>query len=149
MRTARHLAVAVLVCLSITVLAPVIFASPIVQQQSSRAMPTLLEEFSFDIVDLKVDHQGESVLNIQIKFRYKQNMQTADYPDFLPMAKEVENFLNNYPNKTDYWEIVNKKLTRMLMDKYPVLASINSRIQISPQKNEPYTRASTVTRIRR
>ncbi len=108
-----------------------------------------MEEFSFDIVNFKVDHQGESVLNIEVKFCYKQNMKVADYPDFLPMAREVENFLNNYPNKTDYWEIVNKKLTQMLMDKYPVLVSINSRIQISPQKNEPYTRATTTTRFRR
>jgi hypothetical protein len=150
MRTARHFAVMLLVCISINLFTQVIFASsPFAQKQSSRPTRTLVEEFSFEINNFKTDHQGESVLNIEIKLRFRQNMQTADYPDFRGMAKYVENFITNYPNETDYWEVVNKKMTQMLMDKYPVLISINSRIQISPQKEIPYSRASTTTRMRR
>ena len=150
MRTARRLAVTVLITIGVTLSVQDVPASSVyTQQQTSRPTPALVEEFSFNLTDFKVDHQGASVLNIEIKFRYRQNMQLADYPDFRSLAKDVENFITNYPNETDYWEIVNKKLTQMLMDKYPVLSSVNSRIQISPQKDIPYTRTSTTTRMRR
>ncbi len=108
------------------------------------------EEFSFLIKDFKIDHQGETnTLNISISYRYVVNIANSDYPDFRWLAKDVETLLSNYPNKTDYWEIVNKQLTSLLMKKYPALASITCEITVDPSRQVPYTRTSRVTRNRR
>ncbi len=108
------------------------------------------EEFSFLIKDFKIDHQGETnTLNISISYRYVVNIANSDYPDFRWLAKDVEMLLSNYPNKTDYWEIVNKQLTSLLMKKYPALASITCEITVDPSRQVPYTRTSRVTRNRR
>ena len=110
----------------------------------------LSEEFSFLIKDFKIDHQGEvNTLNISISYSYAGNVANADYPDFRWLAKDVETLLSNYPNKTDYWEIVNKQITALLMKKYPAIASLTCELKVEPSANVPYSRFSRVTRERR
>ncbi len=104
-------------------------------------------EFSFLIEDFKINHQSElNNLNIKVRYRYENGISESKYPDFRAILKDIEDFLNNYPNKIDYWEILNKKLTMMLLKKYPMLASITSEIQVSPSQTVPYLRSSIVTR---
>ncbi|HJY29711.1 MAG TPA: hypothetical protein VJ306_16905, partial [Pyrinomonadaceae bacterium] len=106
----------------------------VVQQKQGGG--TLSEEFSFLIKDFKIDHQGENnTLNISITYRYVVNIANSDYPDFRWLAKDVETLLGNYPNKTDYWEIVNKQITSLLMKKYPALASVTCEITVAPSAN--------------
>lgn len=108
----------------------------------------LVEEFSFLIKDFKVDHQGQNNLNISVKYRYKANMAVSDYPDFRLIAKDIETFLANYPNETDYWEIVNKKITGLILEKYSPLITVTSQIEVSPTPTVPYLRSSITTSSR-
>ena len=109
----------------------------------------LIEEFSFSLKDFKMDHQGEvNNLNISISFRYVANITKADYPDFRWLAKDVETLLNNYSNKDDYWEIVNKQVTALLLKKYPSLASVSCELKVDPSRLVPYARSSRTTRTR-
>ncbi len=108
---------------------------------------SLSEEFSFLIQDFKMNHQGENNnLNIKVRYCYESAISNNDYPDFLSVAKNIQDFLTNYPNDGDYWEIVNKKLTQMVLEKYPVLSSITTEMQVSPSRLNSYTRSSIATR---
>lgn len=108
-----------------------------------------VEEFSFLIKDFRMDHQGQSNnLNLTISYRYAANITKADYPDFRWLAKDVETLLSNYPNKDDYWEIVNKQVTAQLLKKYSGIVSITCEIKVDPTSVVPYTRTSRVTRER-
>jgi hypothetical protein len=76
------------------------------------------EGWSFKFDNYPVIHQGKSVIDLEISYRYKDGIgkSTAmDYPDFVPIYKFIDNFLVNYPNETDAWEIVNKNLTKSLL----------------------------------
>ncbi len=107
----------------------------------------LTEEFSFLIQDFKMNHQSEvNNLNIKVRLRYENGISESKYPDFRAILKDIEDFLNNYPNKTDYWEILNKKLTLLVMKKYPMIENITSEIQVSPSQKVDYLRSSIVTR---
>ena len=64
------------------------------------------------------------------------------------VAKDLENFLTTYPNEQDYWEIVNKAVTTMLLKKYPSIAMITCEISVEPVPNSPYIRSSRVIRSR-
>ena len=109
----------------------------------------LVEQFSFLIKDFKIDHQGENNnLNITIWYRYKAHLSNPEYPDFMLIAKDIETLLTNYPNEGDYWEILNKKITLMVLEKYPAIAKITSQLQVSPSPKDPYLRSSIVTRDR-
>jgi hypothetical protein len=117
-------------------------------KQQNGGLPS--EEFSFLIKDFKIDHQGETnTLNITISYHYVVNIANSDYPDFRWLAKDVETLLSNYPNETDYWEIVNKQITSLLMKKYPALASVTCEMTVDQSGQVPYTRMSRVTRNRR
>jgi len=105
-----------------------------------------IEDFSFQIKDFKMNHQSEiNNLNIVIRYRYVAGIPDTKYPDFRSLAKDVENLLTHYPNDGDYWEILNKNLTRMVLKNYPVLMSVTCEIQASPTHLDPYSRSSIVT----
>jgi hypothetical protein len=109
----------------------------------------LIEEFSFLIKDFKMNHQSEiNNLNIMVRYRYAANISDGAYPDFRLITKDIENLLTNYPNKRDYWEIINKKITLMVLSKYPVITSVACELQVSPSPLDPYLRSSIVTRNR-
>lgn len=109
-----------------------------------------VEEFSFLIKDFRMDHQGQNNnLNISISYRYVANISKADYPDFRWLAKDIETFLTTYPNEDDYWEILNKQVTTLLLKKYRGLSMVTSDIKVDPSSVVLYTRSSRVTRERR
>ena len=129
---------------------PLIVIFILVASFSTAYSQSLTEEFSFQIKDFKMDHQTQTNnLNISISYRYIANIQKPDYPDFRWLAKDVETLLSNYPNKDDYWEIVNKQITSMLLNKYRGLTSVTCEIKVDPSSLIPYTRTSRVTRSRK
>ena len=119
------------------------------RSSSTRMAGSLVEEFSFLIKDFRMEHQGQTNnLNLTISYRYATNITKADYPDFRWLAKDVETFLTNYPNEDDYWEIVNKEITALLLKKYPGVVIVTCEIKVDPSGVVPYMRSSRVTRER-
>lgn len=50
-----------------------------------------------------MNHQSEvNNLNIKVRLRYENGISDNKYPDFRAIAKDIEDFGNNYPNKVDY-----------------------------------------------
>ena len=127
-----------------------LLAGALFTQVSAQARrDTLREGFVFYFRDFKLEHQGEwHRLNITVRYDYVSGIADQDYPDYVPIAKFVEDFLTNYPNENAYWEIVNKQLTGRLLERYPALASITCELQVAPSPRLHLTRASTVTRTR-
>jgi hypothetical protein len=118
-------------------------------ERSRQMTGSLVEEFSFLLKDFRMVHQGQANnLNISISYRYRANITKADYPDFRWLAKDVETLLSNYPNEDDYWEIVNKQITALLLKKYPGVVAVTCEIKVDPSSVVPYTRTSRVTRER-
>ena len=134
----------ILVILSIVATAQATYS-----QTPERSSRSLVEEFSFVLKDFRMDHQAQANnLNISLSYRYAPNITKADYPDFRWLAKDVETFLTNYPNEDDYWEIVNKQITALLLKKYSGVAAVTCEIKVDPTGVVPYTRSSRVTRER-
>jgi len=128
---------------------PLIVIFVLVASFSTAYSQSPVEEFSFQIKDFKMVHQTQTNnLNIYISYRYVANIKKADYPDFRWLAKDVETLLSNYPNKDDYWEIVNKQITSLLLNKYSGIAKVSCVIKVDPSSLIPYTRSSHVTRER-
>ena len=73
------------------------------------------ENFGFQLLNYDIEHQGQAVLDILVDMEYKEGIGESEYPDFVPITDFVNNFLVNYPNETDFWEIVNKNLVETLL----------------------------------
>ena len=138
-----------LVMLALVATAPAVYSQTSERSSNTRIAGSLVEEFSFLLKDFRMEHQGQANnLNISISYRYAANIQKADYPDFRWLAKDVETLLSNYPNEDDYWEIVNKQITALLLKKYRGVAAVTCEIKVDPTSVVPYTRSSRVTRDR-
>jgi hypothetical protein len=74
-----------------------------------------------------------------VRYEYKSGIPDNAYPDFRYMARDIEAYLANYPNEVDYWELVNKKLTAIPLEKYTVLRKIAAEITVSPTALDPCT----------
>ncbi|ABG52413.1 hypothetical protein Tery_3307 [Trichodesmium erythraeum IMS101] len=84
----------------------------------STKINSLKENFSFELLDYEIEHQGQAVIDIAVDMDYKEGIgqeNPFEYPDFIPIAEFIDNFLVTYPNETDFWEILNKNLIRTLL----------------------------------
>lgn len=110
------------------------------------------ESFGFQLRDWQVEHQGFATLNVDVNYRFINDIAVDDpenYPDFVLIAQEVEEFFENYPNETDYWELMNKKLARMLLDNYPQISSLEIKVTVMPTTpRNRFPRHSIVTLTR-
>jgi len=138
-----------LVILAIIATTSTVYSQTPGHSSSTRVASSLVEEFSFVLKDFRMDHQGQANnLNLTISYRYAANVTKADYPDFRWLAKDVETFLTSYPNEDDYWEIVNRQITALLLKKYAGIVAVTCEIKVDPTSVVPYTRSSRVTRER-
>jgi hypothetical protein len=123
------------------------FSSPAVR--AAEPSGKVVEGFQFELRDRAVAHQGGNTLTLKVSYTYRPRLRVSEYPDFTLLARACEDFFASYPNQTDFWEILNLKLTKLLLAKYPALASITIEIHVAPSASISYPRASTVTRTRR
>ena len=108
------------------------------------------ESFGFEIPDYPIEHQVQALLDIQVNYRFitTRPLKTEDYINYFPLTQEIDQFLTEYPNETDYWEILNKKLVDFILEKYPSIGSLRIRIDVSPNVAARYARHSTVLKTR-
>ncbi|MEG5050193.1 MULTISPECIES: hypothetical protein [unclassified Microcoleus] len=106
----------------------------------------LTQKWNFSLANYPINHQGLNNLNIDVNYQYKDGILNYQYPDFVPIYKSIDNLLVNYPNETDFWEIVNKNLTEKVLADNPALSSVTLNLDVLPTNRLPYDRSSTVTR---
>jgi hypothetical protein len=107
------------------------------------------EIFTFDLSTYATAHQGGAILNIKVAYRLtNEAVAKQDYPDFVPIRKDIDNYLVNYHAENDYWEIVNRKLVQFILDKYPQMSSLRVEMDVMPTPKWPFRRSSIVQSTR-
>ena len=109
-------------------------------------MARIVEEYSFLIQDFHMEHASTlAVLDIRIRYQYIAGIAPAEYPDFRDIAKAIKAYLRNYPKKDEYWEVINKGLALMVIDKFSALESVISELEMPPTTTDPDFNSSKVT----
>lgn len=108
---------------------------------------TMLESWSFITGQVTVQRQGEHKLNLRVKYRYRDGLSGADYPNFIPIYARIEQFLSTYGKPTDSWETVNRNLVNTVLQEYPVMDSFTSKLEVNPTPDLPYHFFTTITRL--
>ncbi|MBW4574730.1 MAG: hypothetical protein KME08_05540 [Aphanothece sp. CMT-3BRIN-NPC111] len=126
-----------------------VFILPALSQTSQQKCEQQEEIFTFQVPTYAIQHQGGAILNIKVAYRLTpEAIAQKDYPDFVPIRKDIDKFLVNYPNETDYWEIVNRNLVKYLLDKYPQMSSLSLELGVMPTPQEPFARSSIIKSTR-
>ena len=119
------------------------------------------EAFSFSIEDYTIEHQGTAILDIDITLDFKKpkgQRKPEDYYEFQQIIHYIDSYLVDYPNETDYWEILNTNLaTSLITDTIPTawnttyklaksVAELTVDIEVQAGSGgAAYTRSSSVT----
>lgn len=92
------------------------------------------EIFGFTLEDYPVDHQSGAIVDIEVAYRLVSNLRIdpSSYPDIRPISKDIQEFIINYPNETDFWEILNRKLAQFILDKNPHFSALKIKIDVKP-----------------
>lgn len=107
------------------------------------------EIFSFEVPTYKIQHQGGATLGIKVAYRLTPEASDREnYPDAIPVQKNIDKFLVDYPNESDYWEILNKNLVQFLLEQYPQMSSLRVELDVMPTLQEPFRRSSIVKSTR-
>lgn len=76
------------------------------------------ENFSFELLDYEIEHQGQAIIDIAVDLDLKEGIgeeNPFEYPDFIPIAEFIDDFMVNYANETDFWEILPKNLVKTML----------------------------------
>ena len=84
-----------------------------------------------------------STYHLFIEIWYPENL-AKETPNPLEVKKKIVEFIDNYPNKTDWWEEINKNLALYLQKEYPNIVKIHSQLDVIPNNKIPFKRTSFV-----
>jgi hypothetical protein len=98
-----------------------------------------------------IEHQGINTLDINVSYQFSQNnsalfLETELYK--VRIYRQIDELLKKYSNEQDYWEVVNRYLTKEIIQTNPELASVTITLGVHPNQEYPYHRSSTVTQTR-
>ena len=112
------------------------------------AAEAVSESLVFEIQKFPVDHQGPQVIDVEAELVYVKDITDKAYPDFEEVRRVLIQWMTDYPNETDYWEIFNKQLCRKLLKTYPMVAAVTLEMKVYPTFGIQYSHTSrcTVTR---
>lgn len=101
------------------------------------------EQMGFKINNIRIHHQDFwRTLNLSLEYSAHKEMTP---PDTLAIKDSLKQFLHDYSNPKDYWEIMNVNLVHFLTQKYPSLDFLKIQIAVVPDQPVPFCRKSIVT----
>ena len=104
--------------------------------------PRVAEAFSLELRRVPLDHQGPQVIDLTLKLTYVSGIGDKEYPDFEALKTEILTFLKDYPNETDYIEVVNRKLCLALLARHAPVTSVSIDLRTYPTMTITYDHTS-------
>ncbi|MFN6472802.1 MAG: hypothetical protein RMY36_024435 [Nostoc sp. SerVER01] len=92
---------------------------------------------SFKLEDILLPVRGSSVTDVKVGFDFIDGIESSEFKDVIPIATYIENFLTNYSNPDDSFEVINSNLADALLDDYEqelssVLDSLTVNLDVEP-----------------
>ncbi len=91
---------------------------------------------------IAMDHQGGVTLQLDVHYLPAEG---ARIPDEEAIMETALNFLESYPNTTDYFEIVNRNLNAHVRTQHPELERLDVRFTLEPRPTVPFAVLSQST----
>ncbi|HEY4832308.1 MAG TPA: hypothetical protein VIH61_07095, partial [Waddliaceae bacterium] len=94
------------------------------------------------IRDLKICHQQEW-RNLSITLEY-ETVPYGKASNAALIKGYIHQFLDEYPNQTDFWEIMNVNLVRSLLTEFPDIQKLKSILSLKPDRTLSFPRESRI-----
>jgi hypothetical protein len=98
----------------------------------------------FTLENYSIEHQGINSLDISIQYSsFLNKTNSISYKKLI--STQIDRLLKTYPNKTDYWEVMNYYLTKKIIQQNPELSLVTITLAVYPNQEYSYHRSTTVT----
>ena len=91
--------------------------------QTSRGIQR--ESFHFDFRSRVMEKIGPQFSQINVDYTYKPNPSKSDYPDFIPIYQQIDNFLSQNFSRYPTWEVMQQQLRQTLLQENPRISSLS------------------------
>ena len=93
----------------------------------------VVQEFQFQVINHQTQRQEGRKINLFLRYRYRQDLASTEYPDWAKVRTAAVNFLRIRPShpQDEYWEVVNEGLVRDLYSSFPIVGVV-SQLQVQP-----------------
>ncbi len=81
------------------------------------------ESWHFDFRSNAVQKTNNRFAKLNVEYTYKTN--NLKYPDFVPIYKQMEQFIVDRARKKEPWESIDRKLTNMILKKNPKISYLS------------------------
>lgn len=109
----------------------------------------LFGNWDFAINDHPIEHKGKNILDIDAEYTYYyEGVQNSEYIDYKKVRARIIQFLAEYPQNNDSWDVVNENLAKVIFEENQALSTLNLTLKIQPNYSYPYWR-STSTMLNR
>jgi|GEM_PF-3382014 len=106
----------------------------------------VMQNWSFSVKGYAVEHHHmANTVNIAVKYSLKESSTALNTANFTPLLNRVTQFLVEYPNEDDYWEVVNCRLTETILQEHSEMRSLTISLEVLPRDTVLYIGISTVT----
>jgi hypothetical protein len=86
-----------------------------------------------------------AVADVEVSFLYRVEVTPDKYPDVRKIVLDMLDFLQNYPEKSAYWEKYVHDAASKLFKDYGVFSSVTVTLVIHPDDLRAYLRTATAT----
>jgi hypothetical protein len=108
--------------------------------------PVAMQNWSFAVKGYTVKHQHiVNTVNVVVKYSLQGSSTTLNISNFMSLPNRITQFFVEYPNEDDYWEVVNRRLTEMILREHPEMRSLTISLEVLHRDTIPHTGISTVT----
>ncbi len=93
----------------------------------------VVQEFQFQVINHQTPRQEGRKINLLLRYRYRQDLASTEYPDWAKVRTAAVNFLRIRPShpQDEYWEVLNEGLVRDLYSSFPIVG-VASQLQVQP-----------------
>ncbi len=98
----------------------------------------LREFYGFDLPGTSTDHQDAGEIDLTVFFEYDQDLEPSDIPNVLFVRLNVINFINNYPNTTDYFEIYAKAMASSVLNGFDTINNVTISFEVPVRNDVPF-----------
>ncbi|WP_156372720.1 hypothetical protein [Deinococcus sp. Leaf326] len=107
--------------------------------------------YGFNLTGISLMQQAEgggtrpNVVDLKLRYLYVPGLQPTQMPDVKIIQADLLNTLQNYPNKSAYWEVLIAAAAETIFRKYSIFRSVELELSIRPSKDIPLLRVGTAT----
>jgi len=105
----------------------------------------MLETWQFLSTHIPVHHQVRELVNVSVRYTYKSKITAQEYPDFVPIQRQITETLSTSSHSLNSWETIDRQLAESVLAEHPALTDVTLELEVLPTSNLNYAYTTSVS----